>query len=106
MSCSVKPFELSTIGRSSNLRSLVSNLTFLLNMPPNDEDQGRPPLGYYRPPFDAFWSGTKELLTRFGPSLLYVRYRYDEDRREHVKTVELVVRRLGHCRVMSRRTSV
>ncbi len=50
--------------------------------------------------------GTKELLTRFGPSLLYVRYRYDEDRREHVKTVELVVRRLGHCRVMSRRTSV
>ena len=35
--------------------------------------------------------GTKELLKRFGPSLLYVRYRYDEDRREHVKTVELVV---------------
>ena len=35
--------------------------------------------------------GTKELLTRFGPSLLCVRYRYDEDRREHVKTVELVV---------------
>ena len=38
-------------------------------------------------------AGTKELLTRFGPSLLYVRYRYDEDRREHVKTVELVVQR-------------
>ncbi len=37
--------------------------------------------------------GTKALLTRFGPSLLYVRYRYDEDRREHVKTVELVVQR-------------
>ena len=37
--------------------------------------------------------GTKELMTRFGPSLLCVRYRYDEDRREHVKTVELVVRR-------------
>ncbi len=37
--------------------------------------------------------GAKELLTRFGPSLLYVRYRYDEDRREHVKTVELVVQR-------------
>ena len=37
--------------------------------------------------------GTKELLTRFGPSLLYVRYRYDEDSREHVKTVELVVQR-------------
>ncbi len=37
--------------------------------------------------------GTKEMLTRFGPSLLYVRYRYDEARREHVKTVELVVQR-------------
>ncbi len=37
--------------------------------------------------------GTKELMTRFGPSLLCVRYRYDEDRREHVKTVELVVQR-------------
>ncbi len=37
--------------------------------------------------------GTKELLRRFGPSLLYVRYRYDEDRREHVKTVELIVQR-------------
>ena len=37
--------------------------------------------------------GTKELLTRFGPSLLCVRYRYDEDRREHLKTVELVVER-------------
>ena len=37
--------------------------------------------------------GTKELLTRFGPSLLVVRYRYDEDRREHLKTVELVIQR-------------
>ncbi len=37
--------------------------------------------------------GTKELLTRFGPSLLCVRYRYDEDRHEDVKTVELVVQR-------------
>ncbi len=36
-------------------------------------------------------NGTKELLTRFGPSLLCVRYRYDEDRREHLKTVRLVV---------------
>ncbi len=27
--------------------------------------------------------GTKDLLTRFGPTLLCVRYRYDEDRREH-----------------------
>ncbi len=37
--------------------------------------------------------GTKELQKRFGPSLLLVRYRCDEDRREHVKTVELVVQR-------------
>ncbi len=37
--------------------------------------------------------GTKEMLTRFGPSLLYVRYRYDEARREHVKTVEFGVQR-------------
>ena len=37
--------------------------------------------------------GTKELLTRFGPSLLCVRYRCDEDSREHLKTVELVVER-------------
>ena len=35
--------------------------------------------------------GSKELLTRLGPSLLCVRHRYDEDRREHLKTVELVV---------------
>ncbi len=34
--------------------------------------------------------GTKVLLTRFGPSLLCVRYRYDEDRREYQETVELV----------------
>ncbi len=37
--------------------------------------------------------GTKEILKRFGPSLLCVRYRFDEARREHVKTVELVVQR-------------
>ncbi len=37
--------------------------------------------------------GTKKLLARFRPSLLCVRYRYDEGRREHVKTVELVVQR-------------
>ncbi len=37
--------------------------------------------------------GTKELPARFGPSLLLVRYRYDEDRREHLKTVELVIQR-------------
>ncbi len=38
-------------------------------------------------------NGTKELLSRYGASLLYVRYRYDEGTRERVKTVELVVQR-------------
>jgi hypothetical protein len=37
--------------------------------------------------------GTKDLLVRYGPSLLCVRYRYDEDQRERLKTVELVVER-------------
>ncbi len=37
--------------------------------------------------------GTRKLLTCFGPSLLYVRYRFDEDTREHLKTVEWVVQR-------------
>ncbi len=36
---------------------------------------------------------TVKMLKRFGPSRLYVRYRYDEDSREHLKTVELIVRR-------------
>ncbi len=35
----------------------------------------------------------RKSLTRFGPSLLCVRYRYSEDRREHVKAVELIVQR-------------
>ena len=37
--------------------------------------------------------GTKGLLARHGASLLCVRYRYDEDTREHLKTVELIVQR-------------
>jgi len=37
--------------------------------------------------------GTKGLLARYGASLLCVRYRVDEDTRESLKTVELVVRR-------------
>ena len=37
--------------------------------------------------------GTKELLRQHGASLLCVRYRYDDETREHLKTVELVVRR-------------
>lgn len=35
--------------------------------------------------------GTKQLVERFGTSLLYVRYRYDEERGVRLKTVELVV---------------
>ncbi len=34
-----------------------------------------------------------KLLRQHGPSLLCVRYRYDEETREHLKTVELVVGR-------------
>ncbi len=37
--------------------------------------------------------GSKELLARYGATLLCVRYRYDEVTRESVKTVELVIRR-------------
>ena len=37
--------------------------------------------------------GTKELLARYGPSLLCVRYRFDDLTRERVKTVELVIQR-------------
>ena len=37
--------------------------------------------------------GTKDLLARYGASLLWVRYRYDDDTRERLKTVELVVGR-------------
>lgn len=40
--------------------------------------------------------GTRELMTRFGSSLLRVRYRYDENTRERLKTVELVIQR--RCR--------
>ena len=37
--------------------------------------------------------GTKDLLARFGPTLLYLRYRCDEDTGERLKTVELFVQR-------------
>jgi len=37
--------------------------------------------------------GTKKLLTRYGDDLICVRYRYDADRRERIKTVEIVVDR-------------
>lgn len=35
--------------------------------------------------------GTKRLVERFGSSLLYVRYRYDEARGVRLKTVELII---------------
>jgi hypothetical protein len=33
--------------------------------------------------------GTKDLLARYGPSLLCVRYRYDEDQRERQTVIDL-----------------
>lgn len=35
--------------------------------------------------------GTKRLVEKYGKSLLYVRYRYDENRGVRIKTVEIVV---------------
>ena len=35
--------------------------------------------------------GTKHLVEKYGKSLLYVRYRYDEDRGIRLKTVAIVV---------------
>ena len=46
--------------------------------------------------------GTKELLTRYGTSLLCIRYRYDETTGERVKTVELIVRRYSCDRARAR----
>ncbi len=47
--------------------------------------------------------GTKELLARYGASVLCVRYRYDERYHERLKTVELVVQRAAHERGAERR---
>ncbi|MCP3960418.1 MAG: hypothetical protein GY719_21445 [bacterium] len=44
-------------------------------------------------------------MARHGASLVCVRYRYDEDTREHVKTVELVVRRRSRERELERAAS-
>ena len=41
---------------------------------------------------------SKELLARYGASPLRVRYRYDEDTRERLKTVDLVVQRRSQKR--------
>ncbi len=35
--------------------------------------------------------GTKKLVEKYGDTLLYVRYRYDESRGVRLKTVEIVV---------------
>jgi hypothetical protein len=35
--------------------------------------------------------GTKHLVAQYGDQLLYVRYRYDAQRRKRYKTVELIV---------------
>jgi hypothetical protein len=35
--------------------------------------------------------GTKKLLDQYGSSLVYVRYRYDEQRRKRYTTVEIIV---------------
>ncbi|MCP3957594.1 MAG: hypothetical protein GY719_07045 [bacterium] len=42
--------------------------------------------------------GTRNLVARHGASLVFVRYRYDEATREHLKTVELVVHRRSRDR--------
>src|SRR5581483_1563300 len=39
--------------------------------------------------------GTKKLLREYGAGLICVRYRYDEERRQRLKTVELVVERVA-----------
>jgi len=36
-------------------------------------------------------NGTKKLVTRFGDRLVAVRYRYDEEKRKRLETVELIV---------------
>jgi len=37
--------------------------------------------------------GTKKLMEKYGDRLVCVRYRYDEERRERLKTVELIEER-------------
>ena len=41
--------------------------------------------------------GTKKLLQRYRDNLICVRYRYDEERGERIKTVELAVDRAEWC---------
>lgn len=35
-------------------------------------------------------NGTKKLMERYGTRLVCVRYRYDDERRRRIKTVELI----------------
>lgn len=49
--------------------------------------------------------GTRDLVARHGANLVCVRYRYDEDTREHLKTVELVVSRRSRERELQRAAS-
>ena len=50
--------------------------------------------------------GTEELPARHGAGLLSVRLRHGEDAREHLKTVELVVRRRPGSRSLGGRAAV
>jgi len=38
-------------------------------------------------------AGTKRLTDIYGDSLLYIRYRYNEETRERLKTIELIIER-------------
>jgi len=35
--------------------------------------------------------GTKQLMAKYGDALVCVRYRYDEEKRKQIKTVEIIV---------------
>ncbi len=39
--------------------------------------------------------GTKKLYAQYGNQLLYVRYRYDKQRKRRIKTIELVVEEIS-----------
>src|SRR5438105_15053317 len=39
--------------------------------------------------------GTKKLMREYGTNLICVRYRYDEESRQRIKTVEVVVERVA-----------
>lgn len=47
-------------------------------------------------------SGTKKLMRRYGADLVCVRYRYDDERQERMKTVEVVLEQVRWDRKPSR----